>query len=153
MTRVDIQRSCGDASLNMGLMTNNLIFTASRSDADAEGYWCRRGVLMLLGGKKRRTTLTFAISRFASFYCIQRIRFDLRLLLRVTFVVAFALRRAASCTIARIQGWYLCLTPGPRPYICRIKKASLPELAGDKFVELKPANELLPRNFPSNAGL
>lgn len=89
--------------------------------------------------------------------CIQRIRFDLRLLSRVTFVVAFAaareLRENSGMKLALDRRW-----GGPR---CG-NKERVPSRRGrgggtgrltgnDKFLGFEPANEWLPSSFPSNA--
>jgi len=79
-------------------MTNNLIFAARRTEY--------RGALVLQKEKKGKPLSRSSAS--IPFYCNQRIRFDLRLLPRVAFVVGFA---AAAHKLYENSGMKLVLDP------------------------------------------
>lgn len=83
------------------IMTNNLIYAANRWNGNAERHWCCRTA------EKEKS---FPIHYFAPFYCIQRIRFDLRLLPRVAFVVTFAATRPKAARSQKF-GDEICVWP------------------------------------------
>jgi len=108
------------------IMTNNLIYAVSRMTETRMS----RDIDAAERQKKKNRSRTFAIHYFAPFYCIQRIRFDLRLLPRIAFIVIRSQLPGPpgrKLRDSKNSGMKFVFDPpvAPVAFRCGIKKASL----------------------------